>query len=430
MFKFTKNPEPIYQSKQDFSVALDIGTSKICALVATPKEGPDQINILGIGITESEGLKRGAIVNIERTIASIEKVIRQAEQQAGVKIQEVVVGIAGDHIKSTLVHSAIGISNIDHIVTKHDVERLLRESKGINLPSEREILHTIPQEFVIDGQDGISSPIGMSGVRMEADVQVITGQKTYIQNISRCIERLGISVKSLILQPLASSKAVLTDEEKEVGVALVDIGGGTTDIAVFDEGILRYTSIIAVGGRLVTDDIRKVLGIVASDAERFKRDFGHAHLDSMMQDEILMIKGINGRRPMETTRSYLSRIIQPRLQEIFSFAMSEIRASKCTHNLGAGIVITGGSALMSGVVELAEEVFGMQVKIGIPSGITYSGLAPEIENPMYSTAVGLLLYDMVDNFNYDEEYDVEDNSPKIEKKNKILDRVVQIFNEL
>ncbi len=419
------------QQEQEFTVALDIGTSKVCALVASPDADPERINVLGMGITESDGLKRGAIVNIDKTVNSIEKVIRQAEQQSGVNINEVVVGIAGDHIKSEIAHARIGISNQDRIVSRDDVARLLQESKNIHLPTEREILHTIPQEYSIDGQNGITSPEGMCGNMMEADVQVITGQKSYIQNISRSIQRLGIDVKSLVLQPLASSRAVLTEPEKEVGVALVDIGGGTTDIAVFDENILRHTSIIAIGGRSITDDIRRVLGIINSEAEKLKREVGHAHSDSLLDDETLMIAGINGRKPFEITRSYLCRIIQSRLEETFKFALDEIRKSNCSHQLGAGVVLTGGSSLISGAVELAEETFGMQVKLGSPSGINYSGLIPEIQNPIYSTAVGLLLYDMMDSKDNCVNSEIKGEKKVTKsKKPRIFNKVIKILRDI
>ncbi len=414
------------------TVGLDIGTSKICALVAAPDEMPGSINILGLGIAESNGLNRGVVVNIEKTVRSIEKVITQAEQQAGIEITEVVVGIAGDHIQSQHAHGVVGISNPSHEITSFDVERLLEDSRRINVPSERKILHVIPQDFIIDGQDGVAEPIGMSGIRMEADVQVITGLRTAVQNIHRCVEKLGIRVKSLVLEPLASSYSVLSPEEKEVGVALVDIGAGTTDIAVFEENILRHTGVIALGGRQVTDDIRKVLGIIVAHAEKIKREFGHAYTSSMMYDEVFMIPGIGGRKPMEITRSYLSRIIQPRLEEIFTFALDEIRRTGYSSSLGAGVVITGGSALMKGVHELADEVFGMPVKIGVPSGISYLGLAPEIENPMYSTVVGLVLYDM--NEKYKEQThinafsDMEDDAKY--NKGKLFEIVKKFIEEL
>jgi len=373
------------------SVGLDIGTSKVCALVTSPDPSNNTLKILGIGIAESEGLNRGVVVNIEKTIKSIKKVIEQAEEQSGIKIKEVTVGIAGDHIEAIKTRGIIGISNSEQEITQADVDRLLKDASKIAIPSERKILHVIPQDFIIDGQDGITDPIGMSGIRMEANVNIITGLKTAINNIYRCVERLEIKVKDVILEPIASSKSVLLEPEKEMGVAIVDIGGGTTDVAIFEEGIYRFTSVFALAGKHVTNDIRKVLGIVTNQAEKIKRDYGHCHGDSIMKDEVFMVPGIGGRKPMEIQKSQLCEIIQPRMQELFEFALAEINRSGYAHSLGAGVVITGGTALLNGTEELAKEVFGMPIKIGIPTNLSYSGLAPEVSSPVYSTAVGLAL---------------------------------------
>ncbi len=380
------------QNNERIIVGLDIGTSKVCALVASPDKKLNSLNILGIGIAESEGLNRGVVVNIDKTIKSIRRVIGQAEQQAGIQIKDVIVGIAGDHISSFQAKGTIGISNSNHEITKMDVQRVIEESRKIKIPSERKILHVLPQDFIIDGQDGITDPVGMSGVRMEANVHVVTGSETSIQNMYRCVERAGLNVQGLVLEPLASSYAVLDNEEKEVGVALIDIGGGTTDIAIFEENLIRFTSVIAIGGKHVTNDIRKVLGIIVTQAERIKKDYGHTHLNSLLNDEMIMIPGIGGRTPSELPKSQLTEIIQARMEEIFGFALAEIRRSGFSQRLGAGIVITGGCSLLNGVEELARDVFGMPVKIGIPSNITVSGLAPEVENPIYSTSVGLSLF--------------------------------------
>ncbi len=381
---------------QDVVVGLDIGTSKVIAIVASPDNENKMLKILGIGITESEGLNRGVVVNLDKVVNTIKRVVDQAEKQSGIKIEEVVVGIAGDHIESMQVRSIITISNPTLEITKADVERLVEEAKRVAIPQERRIIHVIPQDFIIDGQDGIIDPIGMSGVRMEANVHIVTGLNTAIQNIYRCVERCGLKVKDIVLEPIASSSAVLTDEEKEVGVALVDIGGGTTDIAIFEEGIIRFTSIFAIAGKHVTHDVRKVLGIIESQAERIKREYGHCDLESLMKDEVFMIPGIGGRIPLEISKSHLSQIIQPRMEELFELALSEIRRSGMSNRLGAGIVLTGGTTLLKGTEELARKVFQMPIKIGIPSGISYSGLAPEVESPVYSTAVGLVLYGLKD----------------------------------
>lgn len=379
-------------SNKNIIVGLDIGTAKIIAIVASPNEQDNSLSILGIGIAESEGLNRGVVVNIDKTVNTIKRVIAQAEQQSGIKIEEVVVGIAGDHIESFQSRTIITISNPQLEITDNDLERLLDESKKISIASEREIIHVIPQDYIIDGQDGITHPIGMSGVRLEANVNIVTGLKTAIQNIYRCVERCGLKVKDVVLEPIACSAAVLDQDEKEVGVALVDIGGGTTDIAIFDEGVLKFTSIFAIAGKHVTTDVRKVLGILEAQAERIKKEYGHCYRDSILRDEVFMIPGIAGRKPHEISKSYLCQIIQPRMEELFEFALAEMQRSGLINRLGAGVVITGGATLLKGTEDLAKEVFGMPIKIGIPSGITYSGLAPEVESPVYSTAVGLVHY--------------------------------------
>jgi len=424
-----KNNSNGKQQQQQLTVGLDIGTSKICCLVASPDSNPNSLNILGIGITESDGLNRGVVINLDKTVSSIKRAIDQAEQQAGIEIKEVVVGIAGDHIQSFQTRGIVGISSNNHEICRKDVERVLEESRNIAIPSERKILHVIPQEFIIDGQDGITDPVGMSGVRMEVNVHIVTGLSTAISNIYRCLEKLNIKVKNIILEPLASSKAVLDEEEMEVGVAMIDIGGGTTDVAIYEENVIRFTSDIAIGGKQVTDDVRRGLGIIASQAERIKREYGHAHLDSILKDEIFMIPGVGGRRPIEINKSFLCQIIQPRMEEIFEFALNEIRKSDYAGSLGAGIVLTGGCSLLRGVEELAQDVFGMPVKIGAPSGISYSGLAPEIENPIYSTAVGLALYGL-EKAERAAEKETDNNQQQKRKKGSILDRFRDFIEDL
>lgn len=405
---------------KNITVGLDIGTSKVCALVASTGED-GSLEILGIGITESEGLNRGVVVNIERTVKTIKKVIEQAEQQSGVKINEVVVGIAGDHIEAIQTRAIVGISNSNQEVQQSDVDRLLVNARNLKIPAERQIIHVLPQEFIIDGQDGITDPIGMSGVRMEADVHIITGLNTAIKNIHTCVERAGIKVQQVVLEPFASSRAILTQEEKEVGVALIDIGGGTTDIAVFEENVIRFTSIFGIAGKHVTDDVRKCLGIIANQAERVKREFGHCYENGIMKDEIFMIPGISGRPPMEVSKIDLCKIIEPRMEEIFEFAFNELNRSGYLERLGAGVVVTGGTCLLKGTEDLARRVFGMPVKLGIPTGVSYSGLAPEVESPVYSTSVGLALFGLdKENTNekYTEETVKEEVVEPVEKKEK------------
>lgn len=418
------------------TVGLDIGTSKICALVASPNIEEQTLQVLGIGIAESEGLNRGVVVNIDKTVNAIKKVISQAEQQAGIKIKDVVIGLAGDHVESIHTRGIIGISNPTGEITEADVKRLIEETKKIAIPSERRIIHVIPQDFIIDGQDGITDPIGMSGVRLEANVSIVTGINTAIQNLYTCVTRCGLNVKELVLEPIASSAAVLTSEEKEVGVALIDIGGGTTDIAVFEENVLRYTNVFGIGGKHVTDDIRKVIGIINTHAERIKREYGHSYLPSIMNDEVFMIPGISGRKPMEATKSYLCQIIQARMEELFNFIGMELRNSGYANKLGAGVVITGGTTLLKGTDKLAAEILGMPVKIGIPTHVSYSGLAPEVGSPVYSTAVGLALYGMQDiesleivqdtkagSFTITKELRSNSNNSGIENKTDVVDEV-------
>ena len=377
---------------QDIIVGLDIGTSKVCAVVARPdSENPRQVHVLGVGHSPSDGLNRGVVVNIEKTVRSIERAIEGAESQSGVSIDSVIVGIAGDHIQSFPSRGVVTISDPEQVVSQADVDRLLEDAQKISLPSDRRILHVIPQEYIIDGQDGISDPVGMSGLRMEANVHVITGLVTAAQNLYRCVERAGLTVEDIVLEPLGSSYAVLDEDEREVGVGLIDIGGGTTDIAVFEDGTIRHTSVIGIAGQMVTNDIRKGLGIIGEQAERIKRDYGYAYGEMILNDESFMIPGIGGRKPMEISKSMLARIIQPRMEEILEFALAEIQRSGYLRHLSAGIVLTGGGALLRGSAELAQEVLGMPVKIGIPSGFSGGALAPEVESPIYSTGVGLVL---------------------------------------
>lgn len=418
----------------NITVGLDIGTSKICALVAARDESPNKLKILGIGITDSEGLNRGVVVNIEKTVKAINRVLDQAEQQSGIKIKHVYAGIAGDHIESFQTRGIVGVAdNKNREISRHDVERLLEETRGVAIPSEREILHIMPQDFLIDGQDGITDPIGMSGVRMEANVLVVTGLTTAIQNMRRCIERAGRQLSGIVLEPLASSGAVLTKDEKEVGVALVDIGGGTTDIAIFEEHIIRHASVFGLAGRQVTDDVRKGLGVIVSQAEKVKREYGHSFLPSILKNDVFMIPGIGGRRPMEIRKTDLCEIIQPRMEEIFEFALAEIEKSGYASRLGAGVVITGGTTLLRGTEELAHEIFKMPVKIGIPDGITYSGLAPEIESPIYSTVTGLAIYGLEKerdaSLKFNSAMDTEKHSKISNSKNKDEEKSEQDSNE-
>ncbi|HVK37091.1 MAG TPA: cell division protein FtsA [Candidatus Kapabacteria bacterium] len=392
MAKAQHTPAAVPDNRQ-IVVGLDIGTSKVCAIVAERhQESPEEIHVLGIGHAPSDGLNRGVVVNIEKTVRSIERAVEQAQQQSGVQVRSVSVGIAGDHVQSFPSRGVVTISNPERVVRQQDVDRLIEDSQRVLMPSDRRILHVIPQEYIIDGQDGIFDPVGMSGIRMEANVHIITGLVTAAQNIYRCVERAGLVVEDIVLEPLASANAVLDEEEKEIGVALIDIGGGTTDIAVYEDKTIRHTSVVGIAGRMVTDDIRRGLGVIGEQAERIKREYGYALASMILNDEVFMIPGIGGRKPMEISKLMLAQIIQPRMEEILEFALMELKKSGYLRQLSAGVVLTGGGALLRGSVELAQEVLGMPVKLGIPSGFGGSGLAPEVESPIYATAVGLVMH--------------------------------------
>ncbi len=371
-------------------VGVDIGTTKVCAVVAAADE-MNRVNILGVGVAESDGLNRGVVVNIDKTVASLRAAVSEAERAAGIQVRNVIVGIAGDHIQSFQSRGVITISNRDGEITRRDVERLLEDTTHVALPADREILHVIPQEFIVDGQDGVADPVGMSGIRLEANVHIITGLVSAARNIYRCVEKAGYEVADLVLEPLASSFAVLHPDEKEIGVALIDIGGGTTDIAVFEDHTIRHTGVIAVAGNKVTDDIRKGLGIMRDQAERLKCRFGMALVDLIEEDEEITIPGIGGRPEKRISRSTLAQIIQPRMEEILEIAAIEIKRSGYARHLAAGVVLTGGGALIPGTVELAADVLGMEARLGAPTGLS-GGMVAEVSDPKFSTAVGLVLY--------------------------------------
>jgi cell division protein FtsA len=406
-------------------VGLDIGTTKVCAVVAGLDEH-GRINILGLGRAASDGMTRGVVTHIDRTTNSIAAAIQEAQTSSGVKISSVIVGIAGDHIQSFQSRGVIGISGADHEVTQADIDRLIEDTKRVALPSDRKIIHVIPQEFIIDGQDGVYDPLGMSGVRMEANVHIITGLVSAAQNIYKCVQRTGIEVDDMVLEPLASSYAVLDDEEKEVGIALLDIGGGTTDLAVFEERTIRHTAVIGIAGKKVTDDIRKGLGILNDQAERLKKEHGYAYVSAIDNNEPLVLPGVGGRAPIEIDKQLLARIIQPRMEEIFEIAGLEIKRSGYSKHLSGGVVLTGGGALVKGTAELAREVLGMPVKIGIPTGFS-GGLVREIENPAYSTAVGLVYHGL----KFRDKMPAPDPAPKKEKgASSVIIQMKRWFDQL
>jgi cell division protein FtsA len=368
---------------------LDIGTTKIVAIVAEPDEH-GEMRILGVGQSPSHGLRRGVVVNLEKTILSVQDAVEEAEKHAGVEIGSVFAGIAGDHIRSINSRGVIAVGRGGSEITPADVERVIEAAKAIALPMDREIIHVIPQEFIVDDQPGIRDPVGMAGVRLEGEIHIITGAVTSAQNIYKSVQRAGVEVQDLVLQPLASSYATLTEDEKELGVAMLDLGGGTADLAVFYEGSIRHTAVIGLGGENVTNDVAIGLRTPRDQAERIKIDHGVALQAMVDQDERIEVPGVGGRPAREVSRDVLAAIIEPRMEEIFALALREIQRSEYADLLTTGLVLTGGGAMLEGACELAERVFNMPVKLGVPSGV--GGLDSEVATPVYATAVGLLKY--------------------------------------
>lgn len=367
-------------------VGLDIGTTKICALVAEIKDGTPQI--IGFGLSPSKGMRKGVVINIEATVQSIRKAIDDAETMADCKIQSVYAGIAGSHIRGFNSHGEVALK--DGEVSQADVERVMSAAMAVAIPIDREIFHVLPQDFVIDHQDGIKDPLGMSGVRLEAKVHIVTGAITSAQNITRCAQRCGLSVESIVLEQLASADAVLTEDEKDLGVALVDIGGGTTDIAIFWKGAIQHTSVIPIGGQHLTNDIAVGLRTPQESAEDIKKKYGTASSVLIGKDEVIEVPSIGGRPDRILRRQILSDILEPRIQEIFELVGSAIERGNLREMLASGVVLTGGSAMLPGMVEAAEEILGMPVRRGLPRHV--AGLHQSVEHPSFATVVGLALY--------------------------------------
>lgn len=381
----------------DYICALDIGTTKICALIAeveergnAPEMGHGQLKIIGMGSTASEGLRRGVVINLERTVSSIMRAKEEAERMAGVEIQSVYAGIAGDHIRSVNGRGVVAVAGEEHIINQDDKRRVIEAAKAVALPFDREIIHILPQEFIVDDQRGIDDPVGMSGVRLEAEVHIVTGAVTSAQNICRCIERSGMGVHDLVLEPLASSYSVLTDDEKNLGVVVLDIGGGTTDIAMFYEGCIRHTAIVGLGGKSITNDLAHGLRTPVDQAELIKITHGSAMHSNGEREEFIEVPGVGGRPSRRISRNLLIDVIQPRVEEILTLAYQEIKKSDYVHLMTAGAVLTGGCAMLPGIVELAESIFDMPVKLGVPSII--QTVTSDVNKPSHATGVGLLLY--------------------------------------
>jgi cell division protein FtsA len=368
-------------------VGLDIGTTKICAIVGEiTAEGA--IDVIGIGTHPSKGLRKGVVVNIDATVASIKRAIEEAEHMGGCEITTVYTGIAGGHIKAFPSHGVVAVKEKE--VRQFDVDRVIDQAKAVAIPLDREVIHVIPQEFVIDDQDGVKEPVGMSGVRLEAKALVVTGAVSSAQNIVKCAQRTGLNVADIVLQPLASSLAVLSEDEKELGVCLVDIGGGTTDIAIYANGALVHTAVLSLGGNHLTNDVAVGLRTPTHEAERIKKTHGCAMASMVDKADSIEVPSVGGNAPRALSRSILAEIIEPRVEEIFMLVQHEIQKCGMEESLASGVVITGGSTLLAGMPEMAEEVLGMPVRRGLPRNI--GGLVDVVKSPQYATAVGLVLY--------------------------------------
>jgi len=370
-------------------MGLDIGTTKIGVLIGERDE-LGKLKILGVGTSQSEGLRKGVVVNIDKTVQSIKKAIDEAQLMAGVDVQDVYVGIAGEHIRSINSRGVIAVYRTDNEITQEDVNRVIDAARAVPVSMDREMLHVIPQEFIVDEQTGIKDPIGMSAVRLEADVHIVTGAVTSAQNIYKSVEKAGLGVAGIVLEPLASAYSVLEDDEKELGVVLVDMGGGTTDIAVFIDESIRHTASIGLGGKNVTSDVAIGIRTPLERAEEIKREHGTCLKNAITNSEYIVVPGVGGREQREVNRSVLASIIEPRMREIFSLVHKELVKHNLVDMLGAGIVLTGGGSLMHGAVELAEEVFNMPVKLGVPH--SFGGLVDCAATPIHATGVGLLMY--------------------------------------
>jgi len=375
--------------KENLLVGLDIGTTKMAVIISELQESGEP-KIVGIGTSRSEGLKRGVVINLERTVESIAKAVEDAELMAGVKVNSVFAGIAGDHIRSINSRGVIAVSRSGNEIHPSDVQRVINAARTVALPVDREIIHVLPQEYTVDDQSGIKDPVGMAGVRLEAEVHIVTGAVTSAQNIYRSVKKSGLEVCDLVLQSLASSYALLSPEEQELGVTLIDLGGGTTDIAIFHDGSIRHTAVIGAGGKNVTNDIAIGLRTSVEQAEEIKKSYGCALSGLVNSDEMIQVPGVRGGEPKEISRSVLAAIIEPRAEEIFSLVLQEMKKTNYSDLLGAGAVLTGGGSLLEGMVELAEQIFDMPVRKGIPQG--FSGLVDVVSTPIHSTGVGLILY--------------------------------------
>ncbi len=386
--RYRVGPCPVNRkTENNMIVGLDIGTSKVATVVGDVSED-NQVEIVGVGSHPSRGLKKGVVVNIESTVQAIQRSIEEAELMAGCQIHSVYTGIAGSHIRGMNSHGIVGVK--DREVSSGDVERVLDAARAVAIPADQRVFQVMPQEFVVDQQEGIREPVGMSGVRLEAKVHLVTGAVSAAQNIIKCIQRCGLEVDDIILEQLASSSAVLTDDEKELGICFVDIGGGTTDVAVFTDGAIKHTAVIPIAGDQVTNDIAIAMRTPTQHAEEIKIKYACALRQLANPDDTIEVPSAGGRDPRRLSRQTLAEVVEPRYEELLSLVLAELRRSGFSDLVAAGVVLTGGSSRMEGVVDLAEEIFHMPVRLGIPQNVT--GLADVVRNPVYSTGVGLLLF--------------------------------------
>jgi len=403
------------QKRGELVVGLDIGTTKICCIVGEAKEGG--LDVIGIGQHPSRGLRKGVVINIESTVASIKRAVEEAELMAGCEIGAVYAGIAGGHIRGFNSQGVVAVK--DKEVRPSDVARVIDAARAINIPQDREIIHVLPQEFIIDEQDGIKEPLGMSGVRLEAKVHIVTAAVSSAQNIIKCCARVGLTVADIVLEPLASAEAVLAEEEKELGVALVDVGGGTTDLAIFASGAIQHTSVIPLGGNHLTNDIAVGLRTPMQEAERIKIQYGSAQVQMLERDETIEVPSVGGRAPRVLSRRILCEIIEPRVEELFQLVHREIQKAGQEDLLASGVVLTGGSTQLAGMPELAEEVLGLPVRRGSPRNV--GGLVDVVKSPAYATAVGLLHYGLKQ---------AKEGRPFSVDASTIKERLVGFFKEL
>jgi cell division protein FtsA len=375
--------------RERYLVGLDVGTSTVCAVVGDCLDD-GTLDVVGIGVAESRGIKRGVVVNLEAAVDSIKKAIEEAELMAGVEIDSVHLALSGQHVKGFNSRGVVAVAGKNREISPDDLRRAIEAARAVALPAGREILHVLPQDFVVDDQDGIGAPIGMTGARLEVNVHVVTGAVSTLQNIVACVNRAGVEVKDTVIEQLAASEAVLAPDEKDLGVALVDIGGGTADVAIFERGSLWHTAVVAVGGEHFTSDIAVGLRTPMPDAEKLKRKSGCALSSMVDEDDTIEVASVGGRKPRLMARRILSEILQPRAEEIFHLVWDEIRRAGYEKSLNSGIVLTGGGSILEGMPEIAEQIFDLPVRRGCPTGV--GGLADHVNTPVFATPVGLLLY--------------------------------------